>query len=95
MRRTRRRVLAPKPLNQSITRNDLVRVQQENRKQRAELRAAQRDGFSITPRLHESQHPELHEPKHRPVTTLLRAFSEAVSRTLGVTKRALHRRRKA
>ena len=60
--RAARRGFAPECIDQPVTSDDLVRVQQHNREERPLLAAAQRDGAPPLRRLQRAEHPEPHGP---------------------------------
>ena len=67
-RRALGRVLAPELVDQPISGNHLVRVEQEDGKQRTRLAAGQRNLAAPVPHLERSQDPELHRLPARTLT---------------------------
>ena len=59
-RRIARRTLAPELLHEPVGPNDLVRMQNEQREQRAALRAANLDQLAVTTDLERAEYEELH-----------------------------------
>ena len=66
-RAARRRLLAPDPVDQAVDRDDLVRVEQEQRQESPRSRAAERHGRAVVAHdLERPQQPELHCPSALP-----------------------------
>ncbi len=59
--RRRRRLRTPHPVDETIPRHDLVRVQQQHREQRPLLRPAKRQRTALHPHLDRAQEQELHD----------------------------------
>ena len=59
LRRRRRRIFAPQPLDQAIDRHRAVRVERQHRQQRALLGAAQRHGVTVERRLYRREEMDL------------------------------------
>jgi hypothetical protein len=60
LRRGRRRTFPPEPVDQLVGRDDLVRMQQEQREQRALLRSAERNPTVLVDHLDRAENPILH-----------------------------------
>ena len=58
----RRRTFSPQPVDQVVTRDGFVRVEQKEGKQDALLRPAERKLTAVLQHLDGSENPELHRP---------------------------------
>jgi hypothetical protein len=79
MRRARRRPFPPQAVDQAIAGDDLVRVEQEDREERALLRPSERKLTTVVPYLDGAENSELHYEYLSTVPSRLRAVSEAAA----------------
>ena len=66
LRRARRHLLTPQPLDQALRRDRAVRVQHEHRQHRALLRAAERERAIADARFEMAEHTNLHDASGQP-----------------------------